>query len=185
MADAAPYLSAVAALAGTFSGGVTSVATSWLGQQLQTKEQRRAQEKAALQTLYKEFIESASRLYLDALEHNSTEVAKLVDIYTTLNLVTSNNVQTLPSTSCPDSLACAAWVAAGSLLLRTNASAADAHLFVPRRKNGQPSAHDGRDRAQPPTCHFIQQFGCSWRRSTHRSFRHIGTTRICDTRCAR
>jgi hypothetical protein len=85
MADAAPYLSAVAALAGTFVGGVTSVATSWLGQQRQTKEQRRAQEKAALQTLYKEFIESASRLYLDALEHNTTEIAKLVDIYTTLN----------------------------------------------------------------------------------------------------
>ena len=85
MADAAPYLSAVAALAGTFVGGVTSVATSWLGQQRQTKKQRRAQEKAALQTLYKEFIESASRLYLDALEHDTTEIAKLVDIYTTLN----------------------------------------------------------------------------------------------------
>jgi len=47
MADGAPYLSAVAALAGTFVGGVTSVATSWLGQQRQTKEQRRAQKGSA------------------------------------------------------------------------------------------------------------------------------------------
>jgi DeoR/GlpR family transcriptional regulator of sugar metabolism len=87
MADAAPYLSAVAALAGTFSGGVTSVATSWLGQQLQTKEQRRAQEKAALQTLYKEFIESASRLYLDAwstiapkLQSSSTFIPRSISL---------------------------------------------------------------------------------------------------------
>jgi hypothetical protein len=33
----------------------------------------------------KEFIENASRLYLDALEHNTTEISKLVDIYSTLN----------------------------------------------------------------------------------------------------
>jgi hypothetical protein len=58
---------------GTFVGGITSVATSWLGQQRQTKEQRKAREKQALQELYKQFIENASRLYLDALEHNTTE----------------------------------------------------------------------------------------------------------------
>jgi hypothetical protein len=85
MADGAPYLSAVAALAGTFVGGITSVATSWLGQQRQTKEQRKAHEKEALQELYKQFIENASRLYLDALEHNTTEISKLVDVYSTLN----------------------------------------------------------------------------------------------------
>ena len=42
-------------------------------------------EKEALQELYKQFIENASRLYLDALEHNTTEISKLVDIYFTLN----------------------------------------------------------------------------------------------------
>jgi hypothetical protein len=51
MADAAPYLSAVAAVAGTIVGGVTSVATTWLGQQRQTKDQRKAREKKALQGL--------------------------------------------------------------------------------------------------------------------------------------
>jgi hypothetical protein len=62
MTDTAPYLSAVAALAGTFVGGITSVAASWLGQQRQTNEQRRVREKEALQTLYQQFIENASRL---------------------------------------------------------------------------------------------------------------------------
>ena len=85
MTDAAPYLSAVAALVGTFVGGITSIATSWLGQQRQTKEQRRAQEKEELQALYRKFMQDASRLYLDALEHNTTKLSKLVDIYTTIN----------------------------------------------------------------------------------------------------
>ena len=60
MNDSAPYLSAVAALIGTFVGGITSIATSWLGQQRQTKEQRKAQEKDELQALYGQFIQDAS-----------------------------------------------------------------------------------------------------------------------------
>jgi hypothetical protein len=85
MADSAAYLSAVAALVGTFVGGITSIATSWLGQQRQTKEQRRARQKTELQTLYKQFIQDGSQLYVDALEHSTTELAKLVDIYATIN----------------------------------------------------------------------------------------------------
>src|SRR6266851_2768182 len=85
MADSAAYISAFAALVGTFVGGITSIATSWLGQQRQTKEQRRAREKNELQALYKQFIQDASKLYGDALEHNSTEIPKLVDVYATLN----------------------------------------------------------------------------------------------------
>jgi hypothetical protein len=53
MADSAAYLSAFAALVGTLVGGITSIATSWLGQQRQTKEQRRAQQKVELQDLYR------------------------------------------------------------------------------------------------------------------------------------
>jgi hypothetical protein len=85
MAEPAAYLSAVAALVGTFVGGITSIATSWLGQQRQTKEQRRARKQDELQDLYKQFILDASKLYIDALEHNTTELPKLVDIYTTIN----------------------------------------------------------------------------------------------------
>jgi hypothetical protein len=52
MADAAAYMSAFAALVGTFVGGITSIATSWIGQQRQTKEQRRERQKLELQALY-------------------------------------------------------------------------------------------------------------------------------------
>jgi hypothetical protein len=87
MADSAAYLSAVTALVGTFVSGIRSIATSWLGQQRQTKEQRRAQQKAEVQALYKQFIQDASKLYVDALEHNAWEIPKLVDIYATLNRI--------------------------------------------------------------------------------------------------
>jgi hypothetical protein len=87
MAEPAAYLSAVAALVGTFVGGITSIATSWLGQQRQTKEQRREHQKDELQGLYKQFILDASKLYIDALEHNTTELPKLVDIYATINRI--------------------------------------------------------------------------------------------------
>jgi len=85
MVESAAYLSAVAALIGTFVGGITSIATSWLGQQRQTKEQRGAREKDELQALHKQFIQDASELYVDALEHNTTEIPKLIDIYATIN----------------------------------------------------------------------------------------------------
>ena len=95
MANSAAYLSAVAALIGTFVGGITSIATSWLGQQRQSKEERRAREKAELMDLYRQFIQDASKLYADAIEHNTTELGKLVDVYATLNrmrVVSSPNV---------------------------------------------------------------------------------------------
>ena len=87
MAESAAYMSAFAALVGTFVGGITSIATSWIGQQRQTREQRRAQQKLELQALYKQFILEAAKLYGDALEHDSTEIPRLVDIYATLNRI--------------------------------------------------------------------------------------------------
>jgi hypothetical protein len=74
MANSAAYLSAVAALIGTFVGGVTSIATSWQSQQRQTNEQRRERKKDELQALYKQFIQDASKLYADALEYNTAEL---------------------------------------------------------------------------------------------------------------
>ena len=39
--------------------------------------------------------------------------------------------------------------------LRQLGTLAGAHLSVPRRKNGQPRADDGRDRSEYPPRHFI------------------------------
>jgi hypothetical protein len=75
------YVSAVAALAGSVIGGLTSLATSWLTQQVQFKAQQLAHDVGRREELYKEFIEDGSKCYADAFEHNEVDVSKLVRLY--------------------------------------------------------------------------------------------------------
>jgi hypothetical protein len=74
-------VSALAALAGAITGGVTSVLASWLSQHAQAAAQWRAQDKLRRQELYREFIERASRCYIDALQHDKADMAALVELY--------------------------------------------------------------------------------------------------------
>ena len=78
--DGAP-ISALAALAGSVVGGLTALATSWLTQQAQARAQERAGDRSVRETLYKDFIVEASRLYGDALTHDKAEICNLVGIY--------------------------------------------------------------------------------------------------------
>ena len=77
----AGYLPALAALAGSAIGGLTSVASAWLTQHHQDRANRLSGEKARRQKLYKQFIDAASKLYADALAHDQAEVSALVDVY--------------------------------------------------------------------------------------------------------
>ena len=84
----AAYISALAALAGTAIGGLTSFATSWTTQQAQVRAQRLANERDKREALFGRFLEEAARLYADAL------VGTIVDTYlapnTTLAEMRSN-----------------------------------------------------------------------------------------------
>jgi hypothetical protein len=75
------YLPAVAALAGSAIGGLTSFASAWLTQNRQDRARRLSQEKARRQKLYKQFIVEVSKLYADALGHDEAEVSALVGVY--------------------------------------------------------------------------------------------------------
>ena len=75
------YLSALAALAGSAVGGLTSLASAWLTQHRQDRARRASQDKARRQKLYKQFIDEASKLYADALVHDQAEVSALVSVY--------------------------------------------------------------------------------------------------------
>jgi hypothetical protein len=77
----AAYFSAFAALAGSAIGGLTMLASSWLSQNTQTRAEQLAHNKARREELYKDFIEEAVQLYIDALGHNQAEVAKFVKLY--------------------------------------------------------------------------------------------------------
>jgi hypothetical protein len=75
------YLSALAALAGTAVGGLTSFFGSWLGQSAQFKAQLFLQEKGRRQELYRDFIEEASRLCIHALTNDQPELSKTIALY--------------------------------------------------------------------------------------------------------
>jgi hypothetical protein len=77
----AAYVPAMAALAGSTIGGLTSLASAWLTQGRQYRTARASRDKAARQKLYRQFIDEASRLYADALMHNEVEVSGLVSVY--------------------------------------------------------------------------------------------------------
>lgn len=75
------YVSAIAALAGSMIGGLTSLTTSWLTQRAQFRAQRAGHDLGRREDLYWDFIEEASRLYADAFEHDKADIAKLVKLY--------------------------------------------------------------------------------------------------------
>ena len=75
------YVTAFAALAGSVIGGLTSLAASWLSQHVQFRAQQLAQDLSRREELYKNFIEEASKWYVDAYEHDQAEVANLVNLY--------------------------------------------------------------------------------------------------------
>ena len=75
------YLPALAALAGSAIGGLTSFASAWLTQHRQDRTRRLSKDKTRRQKVYKQFIEEASKLYADALVHDDLQVSKLVSAY--------------------------------------------------------------------------------------------------------
>ena len=83
----AGYISAVAALAGTAIGGLTTFVTSWMTQHVQAKAQRIANEREKREALFGRFLEEAATLYSDALQHKREDAAALINIYALANRI--------------------------------------------------------------------------------------------------
>ena len=84
----AAYISALAALAGTAIGGLTSFATSWATQQAQTRAQRIVNEKEKREALFGKFLDEAAKLYADALQNKREDAASLmIGIYGLTNRI--------------------------------------------------------------------------------------------------
>jgi hypothetical protein len=88
------YISAFAALAGSAVGGLTSLTASWLTQRTQVMVQQLAHDITRREELYKDFIEEASKLYADAMEHDKPDASKVVRLYA---LVSRMRVLSSPS----------------------------------------------------------------------------------------
>src|ERR1700730_14009090 len=83
------YISAVAALAGSIIGGLTSLVTSWVTQRTQARAGELTRNRRRREKLYGQFIDEASRLYINALGRDEAQTAEqaaeLVKIYSVVS----------------------------------------------------------------------------------------------------
>ena len=88
----AAYISALAALAGSAIGGLTTFATSWTTQQAQARAQRVANEKEKREALFGKFLDEAAKLYADALQNKREDApALMIGIYALANRIRLNS----------------------------------------------------------------------------------------------
>jgi hypothetical protein len=81
----ASIISALAALTGAAIGGLTSGIANWLNHRSQVRAQWLDHEKNRRQILYRDFIEEASKCYIDALQHGEADIPSLVGLYAKLS----------------------------------------------------------------------------------------------------
>ena len=81
----ASIISALAALTGAAVGGLTSGIANWLNHRSQVRAQWLLHEKSRRQILYRDFIEEASKCYIDALQHAEADIPGLVGLYSKLS----------------------------------------------------------------------------------------------------
>ena len=81
----ASIITALAALTGAAVGGLTSGIANWLNHRSQLRAQWLLHEKGRRQLLYADFIEEASKCYIDALQHGEGDIPGLIGLYAKLN----------------------------------------------------------------------------------------------------
>jgi hypothetical protein len=84
------YFSAFAALAGSTIGALTTLGASWLTQREQLRTRQVTHDIERREDLYKEFIDEASKVYVDAIEHepaDAPDASKLVRLYALISLM--------------------------------------------------------------------------------------------------
>jgi hypothetical protein len=81
----ASAITALAALLGAATGGLTSVVAKRSTQRTQARAQWLAEDALRRQDLYKEFIEEAARCYVHALQHEAADIPGLVALYAKIN----------------------------------------------------------------------------------------------------
>jgi hypothetical protein len=98
----ASIISALAALAGTAIGGLTTVAANWLNHRSQVRAQWLQHEKNRRQILYRDFIDEAAKCYIDALQHDEADIGSLVGLYAKLSRM--RVLSSMPVVHCADAI---------------------------------------------------------------------------------
>jgi len=77
----AGYISAFTGLLGASIGGLSSVSTTWIAQSAQLRFAQKESFRTRRETLYRDFITEATRLYGKALSHETYEITEFVLVY--------------------------------------------------------------------------------------------------------
>jgi hypothetical protein len=80
-------VTALAALAGSVIGGMTTFATTWITQRHQVRRERVAGEIAKREALYGEFINEATSASIDAIEHEIDSLSSLTKLFALYNRI--------------------------------------------------------------------------------------------------
>jgi hypothetical protein len=99
----ASIITALAALTGAAVGGLTSGIAAWLNHRSQVRTEWILHEKTRRQILYRDFIEEASRCYIDALQHDKADIPGLVGVYAKLSSMRA--VSSKPVVHCAEDVA--------------------------------------------------------------------------------
>jgi hypothetical protein len=75
------FETALAALAGSTIGGLTTLAVTWMTQRTQARAALTARDRTTRHKVYKQFIDEASKLYGDALVNSAVEIPMLIGAY--------------------------------------------------------------------------------------------------------
>jgi hypothetical protein len=89
------YISALAALAGSVVGGMTSGVATWVSQRAQVRAGQLAHEMSRRDDLYKDFIVAASKAYGDALLSNEPQIQEILAVYA---MISRMRLMSLPRT---------------------------------------------------------------------------------------
>ena len=81
------YLTGLAIFSGSVVGALTSLTSAWLTKQHEARHQRASEAKLWRQRLYAQFIDEASKLYLDALVRDQAEALAMVGLYALLSKI--------------------------------------------------------------------------------------------------
>lgn len=88
-------ITALAALTGAAVGGLTSGIANWLNQRSEVRAQWILHEKSRRQILYRDFIEEASKCYIDALQHDKADIPGLIGVYAKLSAMRALSSKTV------------------------------------------------------------------------------------------
>jgi hypothetical protein len=99
----ASIITALAALTGAAVGGLTSGMANWLNHRSEVRAQWILHEKSRRQALYRDFIEEASKCYIDALQHDKADIPSLVGVYAKLSAMRA--LSSKPVVHCAEDIA--------------------------------------------------------------------------------